>query len=243
MENFITASQIKQEYEKGRRNFDEIKSTNQDFHGFVLKGSSFRKADLSWSHFDTADLSDCDFTEANLIWTGMRRVIVRNTKFVKANISYADMSNSIFENTDFSNANLTATLLFNVNMGGANIQGANMTWAATSILQLDEEGLKFVLEKLQQAGREIPPELLSHLKFTVRQIHEKSKQLSEMKLAYITPGMARKEGAAYGPNIATLERDIATLYEQFEGLYTRAVKYGSGVKGKGSTSPQYTRQR
>jgi hypothetical protein len=229
----LTSGQIKGQYEKGRRNFDNVKSSGQDFHGFVLKGCSFRKADLSWSHFDTADLSGCDFTEANLMWSGIRNVNLRNTNFFKANVSYCDFSNSIFENTDFQKADLTATLLFNVNLGGAKTGGANMSWSATSIMQLDEAGLKFVLERLQQMGGQIPLELLTHIQLVVKKVHEKKEQLAQMKLAYGGPQAAGGEGT-YSARIAALERDISALYGEFEGLYAKAFAYGgrgSGRKG------------
>jgi hypothetical protein len=237
MEN-LTSGQVKQEYEKGRRNFDGIKSAGQDFHGFFLKGSSFKKADLSWSHFDTADLSDCDFSEANLMWSGIRHANLRNAIFFRANVSYCDFSNSTFENTDFRRSDLTATLLFNVNMGGAKIEGANMSFAATSILQMDEEGLAFVLKNLEQTGRQIPAELLSHVRLVVTQIHEKSRQLAEMKMAYNLPGRTREQSSAYAANITSLQQEINSLSNKFSRLYTEAVQYGSN-RDSSSPFPKY----
>jgi hypothetical protein len=238
MEN-LTSGQVKQEYEKGRRNFDGIKSSGQDFHGFVLKGSSFKKADLSWSHFDTADFSDCDFSEANLMWSGIRHVNLRNTIFFKANVSYSDFNSSIFDNTDFRKADLTACLLFNVNMGGAKIEGANMSWTATGILQLDEEGLKFVLKNLEQMGRQIPPELMTHVRLVVAQIHEKSRQLSELKLAYNLPGRTLEQSAVYSSSITSLQREITSLSNKFHRLYNEAIEYGSNTKDTSSPFPKY----
>jgi len=228
----LTTGQIKEQYEKGRRNFDNVKASSQSFQGFVLKGCSFKNADMSWPSFDTADLSGCDFTEADLRWGGFRRVDLRNTKFVKANVSYCDFTSATFEDTDFRSADLTASLLFNVNMGAAKIQGANMTWSVTSIMQLSEEGLKFVIEKLQQMGRQIPPELLSHLKLVVLKIHGKKDQLAAMKMAYGRHGLSDKDKSVYTANIAGLEGDINKLYGQLGAAYTRAVNYGVKKEGE-----------
>jgi hypothetical protein len=238
----LTSGQIKQEYGKGRRNFDGIKANQQDFHGFNLKGCSFKKVDLSWSLFDTGDLSNCDFTEANLMWSGLRQVNLENTKFINANVSYCDFSGSTFKNTDFKNSDLTASLLFNVNMGDANIQGANMSWTATSIMQLTEEGMRFAIEKLKQLGRQIPPDLLIQMELLTKKIHEKQAQLAEMKLAYVTPGTSKKEGSTYSPNISSAEKEISYLRDELGRLYTSAFQYGSGVKGGTSSSPRYVKK-
>lgn len=208
-EEYLTAGQIRQQYEEGRRNFDAIKSKGQDFHGFVLKRCSFRKADLSWGHFDTADFSNCDFTEANFIWSGIRHADLRNAKFTKANVSYCDFNGSDVQNADFSNADMTATLLFNVNIAASTTKGANMSWAATSIMQLTEEGFKFAVENLRRIGMQIPPELLAHLQLLTVKLHEKKKQLAEMKMAYQVPGLGRKESSVYESNIGALEKDIS----------------------------------
>jgi hypothetical protein len=232
MQKVLTAGEIAESYKSGQKNFDDIKCCG-DFHGFVLRGASFRKSDLSWSNFDTANLSGCDFTEANLMWSGVRRVDLRNAKFVRANVSYCDFDGSIFENTDFTDANLTASLLFNVNLGAANIRGANMTWTATHISQLDDAGLQLVLEQLKRMGRNIPPELLGHIELIVMKLHEKKKQLENLNLGYVQAA-ASDRGGAYDVRMKNLEKEISGMYNSLKTFYGKAVDYSmKGKKEKG----------
>ena len=224
MKEVLTAGEIKKQYADGRRNFDGIKSNSQDFQGFVLKGCSFVKADLSWSLLDVGDFSDCDFTGANLTWSGIRRVNLRNTKFIKANVSYCDFDSSTFDNTDFSNADLTASLLFNVNLGGAILKGANMAWTATHISQLSEAGLKFVIERLEGMGRTIPPEILAKFKLITVKIHDKKRQLEAMSSGY-AKAKSDESKISYAQRMKGFENEINQLYDSLQNLYTKVVTY------------------
>jgi hypothetical protein len=233
MENIFSVSQILDLYKRGQRNFDGVRCIGQDFHGFLLKAATFHKANLSSSSFDTADLSDCDFTGANLMWASFRKANLSKTKFVKANVSYCDFDGAIFDKTDFTGADLTASLLFNTNIGAANLGGANMTWAATHISQLSEEGFRFVMEQLKRMGRAIPPEIMSQLQVVVIKLHESKRQLEQLKASFgYGRGAGPGDSSAYNAQINRLEGEIAGLYNSFSGLYGQAVKYTTGGKAK-----------
>lgn len=65
----LSASQIKELYNKGERNFSGIIALGQDFTDFNLKNIVFKNSKLNGSSFANANLENADFSNASLQWT------------------------------------------------------------------------------------------------------------------------------------------------------------------------------
>ena len=137
-------------YAAGERDFSGIKSWDSHSDGIdlsgadlsgnmmdevyfarsILKGVSFRNAELAQSCLNAADLTDADLRGANLIYT----------TFSSANLTNADLRRAKFHETSFDRANLTGAnlsganlarcIFWEANLTGANLEGASLRKAS-----------------------------------------------------------------------------------------------------------------
>ncbi|MGB3200976.1 MAG: serine/threonine-protein kinase, partial [Nodosilinea sp.] len=124
--NLLTSDDVKQKYNKGRRDFSLQTFTDLDLQRTLLVEANFNQSKLPNANFQGADLSKANFGRANL-----SRSTLRNAKLVKAYFHYANL-----EGADLRGANLAHACLSNANLRGANLCGADLTGALISDDQL-----------------------------------------------------------------------------------------------------------
>jgi len=99
------------------------------FKSCLLVGANFHKAQLAYSHFDIADLSEANMEGANLegatiiaayaVGTNFRHANLRGVRFMESDLSEADLSGADLRLADFEFAKIDG-----VKFDGADLTGA-----------------------------------------------------------------------------------------------------------------------
>ncbi|ERN40199.1 Pentapeptide repeats (8 copies)/protein kinase domain protein [Rubidibacter lacunae KORDI 51-2] len=124
----LTAREVRDAYEGGRRDFSEQNMTQIDLQTIALPGARFHEAKLARANFRKSDLNRADFGKADLRYANFRDALLNG-----AYLSYANL-----ENADLRGANLSAVNFMQANLQGANLCGANLTNAVISDAQLEQ---------------------------------------------------------------------------------------------------------
>jgi serine/threonine protein kinase, bacterial len=115
----LSSEEVKQKYQKGRRDFSLQTFKALDVQRLALVDINFNQSKLPSANFQGADLSNANFGRANLSRANLSRA-----KLVKAYFHYANL-----EGADLRGANLAQACLTNANLRGANLCGADLTGA------------------------------------------------------------------------------------------------------------------
>lgn len=91
------------------KNLDGSKLNSTNMHSANLRGTSFRKSDLSYAILSESDLSYTDFQQAMLVGASLR----------SANLSYARLNGTDMSYADLRNANLTEVSLVGAKLDNA----------------------------------------------------------------------------------------------------------------------------
>ncbi|MEL6352446.1 MAG: serine/threonine-protein kinase [Cyanobacteria bacterium J06627_28] len=122
----VTPASLRENYEKGHRDFSNQVLSQLDLHKQVLAGARFAKATLRKTNLLGADLSNTHWGQANLT-----QAILKNAKLAGAYLGSANLADA-----DLRGANLTRAVLEDANLTGANLCGADLTGATITEEQL-----------------------------------------------------------------------------------------------------------
>ncbi|GBF81640.1 pentapeptide repeat-containing protein [Aphanothece sacrum] len=134
--------EIKQEYQAGKRNFQNIQLRRIDLRGLDLSYADFRGADISYAnlidvnlsganlqeaYLNESDLSGSNLKEANLNKASLIRTYLIKTNFEKANFKEAYLIGSKATKANFKEANFDGAYLKGLQLTGANLQDSSYT--------------------------------------------------------------------------------------------------------------------
>jgi len=225
----LSANDIIKKYKKGERDFSRIECIGGWLAGVNLSGSSFRKADLSFTSFQGSNLKGCDFSGADLTWTNFVNADLTKASMRKTKLSFSKLNNAIFEGADLSGADLSYTLLFNVNLSAAKLDGTILSSAAFDISQMREEEHEFVMRELERSGQILPRGLFRGIRFRSIQIMEKARSVKAISKIITTYTRVRdKVGEFFGYSKPSEYVSPTTGYSR-RTVYTRS---GYGLKKK-----------
>ncbi len=123
-----TAESLKDDYEKGHRDFSNQILSQLDLHRQVLAGARFAKATLRKTNLQHADLSNTHWGQATLSQASLKNAKLTGAFFGSANL----------EDTDLRGASLVRANFESASLKGANLCGADLTGAIISAQQLAE---------------------------------------------------------------------------------------------------------
>ncbi|BAU64955.1 pentapeptide repeat protein [Stanieria sp. NIES-3757] len=133
----ITVKELKQRYESGQKNFEEI-----SLIGGYLQGVDLRYINLKNSDLSNSDLSDAILYGANLEGANLNRTKLNGTKLpgaflanatiVCGNLSDADLRDTDLENVSLDAATLKKTILEGADLSGAYLVGVELQKASLS---------------------------------------------------------------------------------------------------------------
>jgi len=121
-----TAQSLKDDYERGHRDFSALILSQLDLHKQAFVGARFAKATLRKTNLSGADLSNTNWGQANL-----SQATLKNAKLTGAYLGHVNL-----ENADLRGANLTRANFEDASLKGANLCGADLTDAVISEEQL-----------------------------------------------------------------------------------------------------------
>lgn len=135
-----SAIEINQEYQAGKRNFQNIQLRRVDLRGLDLSYVDFRGADLSYAnlrdvnligadlreaYLNEADLSGANLRGANLEKASLIRTYLIKTNFEKANLKEVYLTGAYGTKGNFKEANFDGAYLNGVQLTGAYLQDAS----------------------------------------------------------------------------------------------------------------------
>jgi len=123
-----TAESLRDDYEKGHRDFSNQILSQLDLHRQILAGARFAKATLRKTNFQHADLSNTHWGQAKL----------DQASFKNAKLTGAFFGGASLDDADLRGANLVRANFESASMKGANLCGADLTDAVISEAQLAE---------------------------------------------------------------------------------------------------------
>ncbi len=121
-----TAQSLKDDYERGHRDFSALILSQLDLRKQAFVGARFAKATLRKTNLSGADLSNTNWGQANL-----SQATLKNAKLAGAYLGHVNL-----ENADLRGANLTRANFEDASLKGANLCGADLTDAVISEEQL-----------------------------------------------------------------------------------------------------------
>jgi len=124
----ISAAEVLDAYEAGRKDFGMKDMSLQDFQKVDLSASKFHNSKLVRVNFQAADLHRSNFTNIDL----------RQSMFRNANLSKCLFISSNLEGVDLRGANLSGTNFKNTKLKGANLCGTNLSETNLTKEQLEE---------------------------------------------------------------------------------------------------------
>lgn len=123
-----TAESLREDYEKGHRDFSNKILSQLDLHRQVFSGARFAKATLRKTNLQHADLSNTHWGQATLSQASLKNAKLAGAFFGSANLEDADLRGASLVRANFESASLK----------GANLCGADLTGAIISEQQLAE---------------------------------------------------------------------------------------------------------
>ncbi|MEM6597057.1 MAG: serine/threonine-protein kinase [Cyanobacteria bacterium P01_C01_bin.69] len=124
----LTAESLRDNYEKGHRDFSNQILSQLDLHRQTLSGARFAKATLRKANLQHADLSNTHWGQATLAQASLKNAKLTGAFLGSANLEDADLRGASLVRANFESANLK----------GANLCGADLTGATISDHQLSE---------------------------------------------------------------------------------------------------------
>jgi len=121
-----TAQSLKDDYERGHRDFSALILSQLDLRKQAFVGARFAKTTLRKTNLSGADLSNTNWGQANL-----SQATLKNAKLTGAYLGHVNL-----ENADLRGANLTRANFEDASLKGANLCGADLTDAVISEEQL-----------------------------------------------------------------------------------------------------------
>jgi len=173
----LSGPKILKMYKEGRRDFTDINATMIDVAGKNLKGIIFKNANLGFSYFKNADLTDADFTNANAEWSSFENANLTRTVFVNANATWSKFNKAHFEKTKMQKADLSWSIFFDTNFTEADTKGANLSMIALHPSEITEEGLKTANAMLASLRDKLPFEVWVATRFSVNTTSGKFKTI------------------------------------------------------------------
>lgn len=131
------AQEILEQYQAGKRNFQNLALRRSDLHGLTLAGADFSGTDFSEANLRSADLQGCDFkgayfndadlSGANLKKANLGEASLIKTYLLKTNLQEAQLDNALCTGAFLTRANLQESCLNGTLLTGADLTGANLT--------------------------------------------------------------------------------------------------------------------
>lgn len=131
------ATQLKNKYDAGERDFRHLEFRRVNLQGLNLSQANFKGADLSYANlrevnFSGADLSEAclneaDLTGANLQGANLQGTYLIKTYLIKTNLQSANLNKAYLTGAYMSKSNLINADLTGAFLNGAKLNGADLT--------------------------------------------------------------------------------------------------------------------
>ena len=155
------SQEILEQYQAGKRNFQNLPLRRGDFHGLNLAGADFSGSDFSEANLRNTDLRGCNFkgayfndadlSGANLEKTNLQETFLIKAYLLKANLQGANLEKAFCTGAFLTRANLQESCLNGTLLTGADLTGAKLTDAKynkqtrfDNSFNLEKAGLKKV---------------------------------------------------------------------------------------------------
>lgn len=140
-----TAESLRDDYEKGHRDFSNQMLSQLDLHRQVFAGARFAKATLRKTNLQHADLSNTHWGQATLNQASLKNAKLTGAFFGSANLDDADLRGASLVRANFESASLKGTNLCGADLTGAIISEAQLATARTNWSTIQVNGKRNLL--------------------------------------------------------------------------------------------------
>jgi len=165
-------STLLQDYEDGRRKFNQIDLKNgnlsdvhlpyihleesllhkADLRNAILAGASFNHTDLSSSNLSRINLIAADLIRAKLAGANLTGAFLSGANLSGANLRNSNLTDCTLAGANLSGVDFTGAVLRNTNMAGATLRGANLSTVDLSDIDLSELNLNGAILPANHGG-------------------------------------------------------------------------------------------
>ena len=138
----LTANQLLQEYQNGKRGFSNISITSVNLENVNFSNANFGNSDFTNTTFARSNLSNADFSNCRLQRTVFEGASLKDTRFDNSDMQWAILKNAFFENTSLKKCKLSFAHLCKDDLAKADLRGADLSMACLIDSKLTEEQLK-----------------------------------------------------------------------------------------------------
>ncbi|MGF1460866.1 MAG: pentapeptide repeat-containing protein [Leptolyngbyaceae cyanobacterium] len=128
----LNADELKQSYQKGRRDFSLLLLQAINLPKAALSDTNFTESKLRKANFQNSDLSNANFGRADLTQASLRGANLGRAYFTNANLQGADLRGADLQYATLSNANLKEANLCGADLTGARISDEQLALARTN---------------------------------------------------------------------------------------------------------------
>ncbi|SRR6266487_457885 len=119
-----------------------------------LRGSNFRRADLSRANLCEADFTEATLNRANLSDTDLRRALFDGASLINANLMRADLSQANLSGSDLRRANLFGAILIGTILHNTDLEEADFSYSELAFTMFGDVDLSVTkgLERVHHVG-------------------------------------------------------------------------------------------
>jgi uncharacterized protein YjbI with pentapeptide repeats len=215
----VTAWEVIQEYNKGRRDFSNVSITIGEFAGANLSGIILRNSKIDDTTFRGASLVDADFSGSEIIFAGFNNADLTRTKFNKCIIKLSTFDGSTFDDTEMKNSNISWCGFFNANVACIDFSNSIQYKVVTDLSQITETTLIESAHELSEFMNTLDFEKRLHMRVVANRVFK-----DYGKDVQAIPTSASEMGKPFG-NLNLYSKLLSTMLEESISAYKQKHPY------------------
>ncbi len=159
--------EIKEEYENGKRIFENGYLENVLLEDMALRGIQFKNCKFRFSSFRHTDLSNAKFVNCEFFFQSFFSADLTGTVFEHSKIEIARFDEAVFERTFFRRCNLNYVAMLNVNLGAIDFTDSIKFKVISNLADATEEDVMKAVGLIAANIGDMDIDLKAHLKKVV----------------------------------------------------------------------------
>ena len=135
---YTTAAEVLAAYERGVREFGNVRIERADFRGRGLDGATFVGASLREARLDDARLTHTTFILCTLTGSSLADALLEDTNLVRTNLSGVRLTGAFLVDASLDNVQLTGADLTCADLTGTHLLGTDLSGATLDHVTLGE---------------------------------------------------------------------------------------------------------
>ena len=166
---------VRDEYENGRRVFENIEVSYAEMEGFVLDGIVFKNCKFSFTSFRLSKLKNARFISCEFFFGSFYGADLEDALFENMKMDFIRFDTAVFSRTIFRKCSISYSTMMNANVNAAEFSNCVKFKVFDSAASITESDLRsaagILMPVLETLDMEIKARVMSILSRAVKDIH------------------------------------------------------------------------